>query len=424
MIGAAEAKTPKLPTFIYWETADDTDEESMAVLSQVVARSTDQQRSNRLADTITEQLNDGIGNEAVAGRIIANARVDAETDTDADAADTQPDLPPDLAWIDDAVRRGLTDATSPATVERVLREEFVASDRFIFAWVGEYDRGEREIVPWLTDPSATDWPIQRTFPIGSDDGSRTLLERALQSRKLQIVDLSTITEPDTALVPFAEYALEQDVGTVAAIPLGSEDELYGVFVVYARRGLSSADQQVIHSSADVASHVLETIATSGQLAQQERAVQRYERLVETAGDGMYVFDEDGNFMTVNDALVEMTGYSREGLLGEHATFLLDEADAEAGTDVIKSLLEDDRGTDTLEVVLETKSGETIPCEIQIAVLTHNGTFHGSVGVVRDITERKQRERKLRERNERLDAFAQIVSHDLRNPLGVAQAIST
>lgn len=41
-------------------------------------------------------------------------------------------------------------------------------------------------------------------------------------------------------------------------------------------------------------------------------------------------------------------------------------------------------------------------------------------MLRDVTERKRRERKLRERNERLDAFARIVSHDLRNPLGVAQ----
>ncbi|NGM67457.1 PAS domain S-box protein [Natronolimnobius sp. AArcel1] len=447
VIAAAEAKTPKLPTFVYWETPKESADESMAVLSQVVARSTDKQRSNRLADTITDQLNAGIGNEAVAGRIIANARVDtdgiaatssdatgagsvqraslagtpADADVDGDAnadSDTaECELPPDLAWIEESVRRRLADATSPAVVEHVLREEFVASDRFVFAWVGEYDRGEREIVPWLTDPDATEWPMQRTFSVGTDDDSSSLLEQALHDRTLRILDLST---GNSALVPFAEHARERNVGTVAAMPLASDDELYGVFVIYARRGLSPADRRVIRSSAAVASHVLETIAASGQLEQQARALHRYERLVETAGDGMYVFDEDGNFMTVNDALVEMTGYSREGLLGEPATVLLSDADVEAGEDTIKSLLRSDRGTDTVEVILETKDGETIPCEIQIAVLTHGGTFHGTVGVVRDITDRKRRERKLRERNERLDAFAQIVSHDLRNPLGVAQ----
>ncbi|MFB6299722.1 MAG: PAS domain S-box protein [Halobacteriales archaeon] len=38
----------------------------------------------------------------------------------------------------------------------------------------------------------------------------------------------------------------------------------------------------------------------------------------------------------------------------------------------------------------------------------------------DITERKERERELQRQNERLDEFASLVSHDLRNPLNVAE----
>ena len=37
----------------------------------------------------------------------------------------------------------------------------------------------------------------------------------------------------------------------------------------------------------------------------------------------------------------------------------------------------------------------------------------------DITERKERERELRRQNERLDEFASVVSHDLRNPISIA-----
>jgi PAS domain S-box-containing protein len=39
---------------------------------------------------------------------------------------------------------------------------------------------------------------------------------------------------------------------------------------------------------------------------------------------------------------------------------------------------------------------------------------------RDVTEREERERDLRRQNERLDRFASVVSHDLQNPLNVAQ----
>jgi PAS domain S-box-containing protein len=42
------------------------------------------------------------------------------------------------------------------------------------------------------------------------------------------------------------------------------------------------------------------------------------------------------------------------------------------------------------------------------------------GVSRDVTERSEYERELRRQNERLDEFASVVSHDLRNPLSVAR----
>jgi len=42
----------------------------------------------------------------------------------------------------------------------------------------------------------------------------------------------------------------------------------------------------------------------------------------------------------------------------------------------------------------------------------------------DVTERREREAALRRQNERLDEFASIVSHDLRNPLSVAEGYVT
>lgn len=45
---------------------------------------------------------------------------------------------------------------------------------------------------------------------------------------------------------------------------------------------------------------------------------------------------------------------------------------------------------------------------------------GRVVLLHDITDQKHREQKLHRQNERLDKFASVVSHDLRNPLGIAE----
>jgi len=50
----------------------------------------------------------------------------------------------------------------------------------------------------------------------------------------------------------------------------------------------------------------------------------------------------------------------------------------------------------------------------------DGDISGLIGVTRRITERKEAELELERQNERLDEFAGVVSHDLRNPLNVAE----
>ncbi|MDS0474179.1 PAS domain S-box protein [Natrinema sp. 1APR25-10V2] len=406
LVDTVEAETATTPTFVHWG-----DDGGAAVLSEVVARADEAEPSTRLANAVTDRIDAGPDPEIEADT--GSSAAGAVT-TDGSAPSVH-DLPNDLASIVSTARCRLVDVTSPLAVERILREELTADDRFSFAWVGEYDRGERAVVPWLSDSDAVEWSLQQTFPIG--DGDHPLLEQALRTGTLQTRRYDAESR-DT--VPFGDRAFEHGVRSVAVAPLTANDELYGVVVVYAPESFSDAERDAIRAAAAAASHVLETIALRGRHQQQERTLHRYERLVETAGDGMYVLDSTGHFTTVNDALVEMTGYSREGLLGEHASLLLDDDDVDAAADTIRSLLTRGGSTDTLELPLETKAGERIPCEAQIAILVPDGEFHGSVGVLRDITERKRRERELRERNEQLDAFARIVSHDLRNPLGVAQ----
>jgi PAS domain S-box len=64
-------------------------------------------------------------------------------------------------------------------------------------------------------------------------------------------------------------------------------------------------------------------------------------------------------------------------------------------------------------------GETRIWQTSLAPVLVGGAAERIVGIGRDITERVERERELERKNARLDSFAGLVSHDLRNPLNVA-----
>mgnify|MGYP006283736855 CR=1 FL=1 len=152
---------------------------------------------------------------------------------------------------------------------------------------------------------------------------------------------------------------------------------------------------------------------------RERELERYETIIEASGDPMYTLDADGHFTFVNDALLELVGYDESALLGTHAEIVLDAVDVERGEELIRSLLAEGGGRGTFEMTLYTADGEAIPCENHMALLPFDEAFRGTVGVLRDITDRVERERRLQAERDRLDEFASVVSHDLKGPLNVA-----
>ncbi|NLV11905.1 hybrid sensor histidine kinase/response regulator [Haloarcula argentinensis] len=148
---------------------------------------------------------------------------------------------------------------------------------------------------------------------------------------------------------------------------------------------------------------------------RERELERYETIIEAVGDPVYTLDDEGVFTYVNEAVKRLTGFESDELVGEHISTIMAGEDISRGSDLIRTMLSDPtRQNVTFETDIVDQAGEHTPIEIHIALLpTADGEFNGTAGVIRDISDRKKRERQLAE-------FASVVSHDLRNPLNVVK----
>jgi PAS domain S-box-containing protein len=158
---------------------------------------------------------------------------------------------------------------------------------------------------------------------------------------------------------------------------------------------------------------------------RERELERYETIVKTIPMGVVTVNDDWNIGKINTQGAEMLGYEVADLLGEPFVKLRKDgviSDEEQGIaeQVVESLSEDPNSVKSVtEVTITPEPDVTRELEVHTSLLPAESDTSGVVLVFHDITERKANERQLRRQNERLEEFASIVSHDLRNPLNVA-----
>ncbi|WP_336021485.1 two-component system sensor histidine kinase NtrB [Halobellus salinisoli] len=148
----------------------------------------------------------------------------------------------------------------------------------------------------------------------------------------------------------------------------------------------------------------------------------YQTLVESSAEGMLTIDSESTIVYANSAIEEILGYSPEELIGSSKMKIIPERLRPVHGAALATYVETgSRNIDWEGVELPAlhKNGHEVPTLISLREHTHGGEQYFT-GVIRDITERRQREDELRDQKERLDEFADILAHDIRNPLSVAR----
>ncbi|MDS0298782.1 PAS domain-containing protein [Halogeometricum sp. S1BR25-6] len=139
--------------------------------------------------------------------------------------------------------------------------------------------------------------------------------------------------------------------------------------------------------------------------------------VDALDDVFYVFDAEFRLARWNRRLSELFDLTDEELRGMRPTEFFLEADRPAVERAAAAAVRE--GETTVEARGETTEGLVLFELTGRRLTAPDGSLVGLCGVGRDVTDQRRRERQLRQQNERLEEFANVVTHDLRNPLAVS-----
>jgi len=199
------------------------------------------------------------------------------------------------------------------------------------------------------------------------------------------------------------YPENNALGAIAVIPVKVEGK-----VVAAIKVVSAKESDI----PETALGALESIASKigGVMArlEAERALreseEKYRSIVETAAEGVCVVDSGGLTQFVNPRLSEMLGYSPEEMIGRHVFEFMEE---ESRLEVERLIERPNKYTKIqMDIKLLRKDGSELWAIISAnPFVDAEGEFGGGLGMLTDITERKQAETELKAYQKRLRSLA-------------------
>ena len=142
---------------------------------------------------------------------------------------------------------------------------------------------------------------------------------------------------------------------------------------------------------------------------------QYQTLIKNFPDGaVFLFDTDLRYVQAGGQELSATGLSPEEVTGRTPHDLFPEAVADETARYYRETLAGASHTFEQEYRGERYRVRTVPVRSN-----GEGVTYG-IAVSKNITDQTERRQKLERQNERLEEFTGIVSHDLRNPLTVAE----
>jgi|FLOH01.1.fsa_nt_gi two-component system, LuxR family, sensor kinase FixL len=170
--------------------------------------------------------------------------------------------------------------------------------------------------------------------------------------------------------------------------------------------------------------------TGRKLSEQalHESEEKFKSITDTAQDAIIMMDDEGKITYWNGAAEKIFGYKTEEVMGKLLHGLLTHerffAAQKIGFSHFKETGEGSAVGKTLELSALRKDGSEFPVELSLSALRKDGTWN-AIGIVRDITERKEMEKELKLKEQMMLAQSKqaamgdmisMIAHQWRQPL--------
>jgi PAS domain S-box-containing protein len=231
------------------------------------------------------------------------------------------------------------------------------------------------------------------------------------------------------------------------VPVKFGHKVLGVIGVDSRslNAFDEKDQALLEILASHAATAMSNLEHAKNLEKQAREIresqEKFERLFMDNPEAAVYMDSGFRILDINPRFCELFGYSLDEVKGKHIDDIVVPKDKIEEAKMLGEKFM--KGPVYYDTIRQRKDGSLVPVSISGAPIIVDDQLVGTVGLYKDITERKQMEKKLEEysqhleelvekrtrqlkeaeeqliKSERLAAIGQVaamVGHDLRNPL--------
>ena len=150
-----------------------------------------------------------------------------------------------------------------------------------------------------------------------------------------------------------------------------------------------------------------------------KSEENYRRIVETANEGIWITDPEGNVLFINDKITEMLGYSKEEIIGHVGLDFMAEGQKESVFRIRKVLGNRIRLSDELQFY--HKDGSSVWVLANASPLFENGKHTRNLYMMTDITERKKNEEELKDIPRRIlqaqETERKAIGYELHDEVG-------